>query len=182
MESYIHRFQHTPDGGLIIFTCFISLLALLDDSGVKAFEDDTTLNASKGISMTITLARAYINRSDTKFVELLFDMFREIKIEATGRDIGFAHFMPFGNLLVMNADMEAAQALRAARSFMKTNIPSFSSITTLDPHLFATFFIKFCGSHAKCPLPDFKSLISADDFKRLKDLCISIQPRSEVVQ
>ncbi|KAJ6624124.1 hypothetical protein B0H10DRAFT_2325962 [Mycena sp. CBHHK59/15] len=135
-ERYIHRFQHTPDGGLIIFTCFTALLALLDDSGVKAFEDDTTFKRIEAV----TLAWAYINRSDMKFFELLFDMFRKIKIEATGKDIGFACFMPNGNLLVMNTDMEAAQALRAARSFMKTNNPSFSGRTTLDPHLFATFF------------------------------------------
>lgn len=176
-ERYIHRFQHMPDGGLIIFTCFTALLALLDDSGVKAFEDDTTFKRIEGelnewevvifyqalergrsiirrndfshSFSAITLARAYINRSDTKFFELLFDIFREIKLEATGKDVAFARFMPNGNLLVMNADMEAAQALGAARSFMKINVPSFSGITTLDPHLFATFFIKFCCSHAK---------------------------------
>ncbi|KAJ6614357.1 hypothetical protein B0H10DRAFT_2436006 [Mycena sp. CBHHK59/15] len=164
-ERYIHRFQHTPDGGLIIFTCFTALLALLDDSGVKAFEDDTTFKRIEAV----TLARAYINRSDTKFFELLFDMFHEIKIEATGKDIGFARFMPNGNLLVMNADMEAAQDLGAARSFMKTNNPSFSGIITLDPHLFATFFIKFCSTHANRPLPEFKALISADEYKQLKD-------------
>ncbi|KAJ6597850.1 hypothetical protein B0H10DRAFT_2231979 [Mycena sp. CBHHK59/15] len=180
-ERYIHRFHHTADGGLIIFTCFTALLSLLDDDGVKAFEDDTTFKRIAGelnewevvifcnaLERAITLARAYINRSDTKFFELLFDMFREIKIEATGRDIEFARFMPNGNLLVMNADMEAAQALGAARSFMKTNIPSFSGITTLDPHIFATFFVKFCSGHAKSPLQDFKSLVSADGFKRLK--------------
>ncbi|KAJ7467723.1 hypothetical protein FB451DRAFT_1483249 [Mycena latifolia] len=181
-QRYIHRFQHTADGGLIIFTCFTALLALLDDSGVKAFEDDTTFKRVEGdlnewevvifsqaLERAITLARAYTNRSDTQFFELLFDIFREIKIEATGKDIGFARFMPNGNLLVMNADMEAAQALGAPRSFMKTNVPSFSGITTLDPHLFATFFIKFCSSHAKRPLREFQSLVSAEDFGRLKD-------------
>lgn len=103
--------------------------------------------------------------------------------------------MPNGNLLVMNADMEAAQVLGAARSFMKTNIPSFSGITTLDPQLFATYFIKFCASHAKrCvsfilgnfignlvpirPLNDFKSLVSADDFLRLKEFMYIDSPES----
>jgi hypothetical protein len=76
-------------------------------------------------------------------------MFREIKLELTGRDIAFARFMPNGNLLVMNADMEAAQALGAALSLMKTNVPSFRGITTIDTHVFATFFIKFCATHAK---------------------------------
>ncbi|KAJ6543436.1 hypothetical protein DFH09DRAFT_1282498 [Mycena vulgaris] len=181
-ERYIHRFQEAPGGGLIIFTCFTALLSLLDDPGVKAFEDDTTFRRIEGdlnewevvifynaLERAITLARSYIDRSDTKFFELLFDIFREIKIEATGKDIAFARFMPNGNLLVMNADIEAAQALGAARSFMKTNVPSFSGITTLDPQLFTTYFIKFCCSHAQRPLPEFRSLVSTEDYRRLKD-------------
>lgn len=175
-ERYIHRFQQQADGSLIIFTCFTALLAILDDPGVKAFEDDTTFKriegeinewevvtfynaVERGKSLfssdirsdhcaAVTLARAYINRSDTKFFERLFDIFRDIKREATGLDVRFARFMPNGNLLVMNADMEAAQTLGAALSFMKTNVPSFSGITTLDPQVFATFFVKFCGGHA----------------------------------
>ncbi|KAJ6590288.1 hypothetical protein B0H10DRAFT_2332246 [Mycena sp. CBHHK59/15] len=152
-ERYIHRFHNTADGGLIIFTCFAPLLTILDDTGVKSFEDDTTFKRIEGdinewevvtyynaVERAVTLARAYINRGDTKFFELLFDMFREIKLELTGRDIAFARFMEDGNLLVMNADMEAAQALGAALSLMKTNVPSFSGITTIDPHVFATFF------------------------------------------
>ncbi|KAJ7330857.1 hypothetical protein DFH08DRAFT_310302 [Mycena albidolilacea] len=47
-EQYIHRFQEAPGGGLIIFTCFTALLCLLDDSGVKAFEDDTTFRRIEG--------------------------------------------------------------------------------------------------------------------------------------
>ncbi|KAJ6614279.1 hypothetical protein B0H10DRAFT_2436035 [Mycena sp. CBHHK59/15] len=173
-ERYIHRFQHAPGGGLIIFTCYTSLLSLLDDPGVKVFEDDTTFKRVAGdlnewevvifynaLERAITLARMYIDRSDTKFFELLFNIFREIKIEATGKDIGFARFMPNRNLLVMNADMEAAQALGAARSFLKTNVSSFSNITTLDPQFFATFFIN--------PLPEFASLVNSEDYKWLKD-------------
>ncbi|KAJ6549551.1 hypothetical protein DFH09DRAFT_1086796 [Mycena vulgaris] len=129
-ERYIHRFQEAPGGGLIIFTCFTALLSLLDDPGVKAFEDDTTFRRIEGD----------LNEW-------------EIKIEATGKDIAFARFMPNGYLIVMNADMEAAQALGAARSFMKTNVPSFSGITTLEPH----------------PLPEFRSLVSTEDYRRLKD-------------
>ncbi|KAJ7675923.1 hypothetical protein DFH06DRAFT_1466676 [Mycena polygramma] len=181
-ERYIHRFEHRADGGLIIFTCFTRLLALLDDPGVEAFEDDTTFKRIEGefnewevvifydaLERAVTLARAYINRADTAFFERLFDIFREIKTEATGKDIRFARFMPNGNLLVMNADMEAAQVLGAARSILKTNVPSFSGITTLDPQLFATFFVKFCAGHAQRPIPDFKGLVSSDEYNRIKD-------------
>ncbi|KAJ7663311.1 hypothetical protein DFH06DRAFT_1395515 [Mycena polygramma] len=181
-ERYIHRFEHRADGGLIIFTCYTRLLALLDDPGVEAFEDDTTFKRIEGefnewevvifydaLERAVTLARAYINRADTAFFERRFDIFREIKTEATGKDIRFARFMPNGNLLVMNADMEAAQVLGAARSILKTNVPSFSGITTLDPQLSATFFIKFCAGHAQRPIPDFKGLVSSDEYNRIKD-------------
>ncbi|KAJ7938592.1 hypothetical protein B0H13DRAFT_1851541 [Mycena leptocephala] len=180
-KRYIRRFQHAPGGGLIIFTCYTSLLSLLDDPGVKAFEDNTTFKRVTGdlnewevvifynaLEHAITLACAYIDCSDTKFFELLFDVFREIKIEATGKDIGFTRFMPNGNLLVMNADMEAAQALGAARSFLKTNVPSFSNITTLDPQSSATFFIN--------PLSEFASLVNSEDYKQLN----GFTPKSHV--
>ncbi|KAJ7506425.1 hypothetical protein B0H11DRAFT_2327537 [Mycena galericulata] len=160
-ERYVHRFINTQDGGLIIFTCFTDLLSLLDDVGVEAFEDDTTFKRVKGdlnewevavfykaIQGAITLARAYINRSNTDFFELLFDTFRQLKIEATGKDLQFSRFMEGGNLLVMNADMEAAQALGAARSILRTNQPQFSGITTVDPAIFATYFIKICSGHS----------------------------------
>ncbi|KAJ7438260.1 hypothetical protein B0H11DRAFT_2293918 [Mycena galericulata] len=181
-ERYVHRFINTQDGGLIIFTCFTDLLSLLDDAGVEAFEDDTTFKRVKGdlnewevaifykaIQRAITLARAYINRSNTDFFELLFDTFRQLKIEATGKDLQFSRFMEGGNLLVMNADMEAAQALGAARSILRTNQPQFSGITTVDPAIFATYFIKICSGHSIRPVNEFKSLVSADDFRRLKD-------------
>ncbi|KAJ7823484.1 hypothetical protein B0H14DRAFT_1310763 [Mycena olivaceomarginata] len=74
-----------------------------------------------------------------------------------------------GNLLVMNADIEAAQALGTARSFIKTNVPSSSGITTLDPQLFTTYIIKFCCSHVKRPLLELRSLVSTEDYIRLKD-------------
>ncbi|KAJ6618951.1 hypothetical protein B0H10DRAFT_2371950 [Mycena sp. CBHHK59/15] len=65
---------------------------------------------------------------------------------------------------------------------MKTNNPSFSGITTLDPHLFATFFIKFCSTHANRPLPEFKALISADEYKQLKDFMYIDSTEASVVQ
>ncbi|KAJ6449913.1 hypothetical protein C8R47DRAFT_1084604 [Mycena vitilis] len=94
----------------------------------------------------VTLPRAYINRADTAFFERLFDVFREIKTGATGKDIR-----------------------RRARAILKTNVPSFSGITTLDQQLFATSFVKFCAGHAQRPIPDFKRLVSSDEYIRIKD-------------
>ncbi|KAJ6580603.1 hypothetical protein B0H10DRAFT_1962514 [Mycena sp. CBHHK59/15] len=46
-DRYVHRFQHTPDGGIIIFTCFTALLALLDDEGLKGSRMIPPSNESK---------------------------------------------------------------------------------------------------------------------------------------
>ncbi|KAJ7712276.1 hypothetical protein B0H16DRAFT_1342718, partial [Mycena metata] len=181
-QRYIHRFVNTPKGGVIIFTYFTPLLALLDDPGLTSFEDDITYNRILGemnewepvvfynaLQRAITIARAYINRADTNFFELLFDTLREIKVEATGKDLEFKHFTRNGHTLVMNADMEAAQALGAARSLLKTNQPQFSGITTLDPAIFATYFIKLCCGHSIRPVNDFKCLVTPEEFRRLQD-------------
>ncbi|KAJ6555917.1 hypothetical protein B0H19DRAFT_1262049 [Mycena capillaripes] len=126
----------------------------------KCQEQHLNFSIPKNLDELITLARAYINRASTDFFELLFDTFREIKIEATGKDLRLARFVQNGNLLVMNADMEAAQAVGAAHSLLKTNQPQFSGITTLDPAVFGTFFIKICCGHSIRPFNGFKSLIS----------------------
>ncbi|KAJ7939089.1 hypothetical protein B0H13DRAFT_1850825 [Mycena leptocephala] len=47
----------------------------------------------KDVQRAITLARAYVNRANTDFFEFLFDTFREIKIETTGKDLQFARFV-----------------------------------------------------------------------------------------
>ncbi|KAJ6563839.1 hypothetical protein B0H19DRAFT_1258374 [Mycena capillaripes] len=101
--------------------------------------------------------------------ELLFGTFREIKIEATGKDLQFAHFVQNGNLLVMNADMEAAQALGVVRSLLKANQPQFSGITTLDPAIFPRYFVKICCGHSIRLVNGLRNLVSADEFRRLKD-------------
>jgi hypothetical protein len=59
-------------------------------------------------------------------------------------------FVRGGNLLVMNADMEAAQILGAARSVMKTNDPEYSGIPNDTPaSVAATYFVKVCYHHTK---------------------------------
>jgi len=66
----------------------------------------------------ITLARVYTNRVTTEHFVLLFDELQWLTELHTGRCICFKHFSPDGNLLVMNADMEAAQILAAGIIFL----------------------------------------------------------------
>lgn len=94
--------------------------------------------------------RAYINRSSADFFEILFDELQRIKKLITGKILGLKRFVRGGNLLVMNADMEAAQVLGAARSIMKHNDPEYSGIPNDTPASeAATYFVKICYRHSK---------------------------------
>lgn len=73
-----------------------------------------------------------------------------MKLELTGKPVAFKRFMKGGNLLAMNSDMEAAQVLGAARSFLKSNDPEYSKLTNDTPaEQVAPEFIKLCVTHAK---------------------------------
>ncbi|KAJ7225152.1 hypothetical protein C8J57DRAFT_1590385, partial [Mycena rebaudengoi] len=182
-KRYIHCCHTTPDGGVLIITGVPYLIKLLDDPGVLAFEDDTTFKRVAGemnewelalffkaVLRATTVIRAYINRASTDFFEILFDEVQKIKKEITGKVLGLKRFVRGGNLLVMNADMEAAQVLGAARSFMKTNDPEYSGIPSDTPaSVVATYFVKVCYRHSKEAIHDFKGMVTPADYARLMD-------------
>ena len=66
-----------------------------------------------------------------------------------GRPIHFKRLSLGGNILAMNVDLEAAQVLGAADSFLPTNEHEYSGITTNDPAVLAEYFIKACHTHFK---------------------------------
>ncbi|KAJ6603588.1 hypothetical protein DFH09DRAFT_1354717 [Mycena vulgaris] len=183
-ERYIHCCRMTDDtGGILIITGVPFLIKLLDDPGVSAFEDDTTFKRIRGemnewelalyfkaIQRAVTSVRAYINRASTDFFEILFDELQKIKKRITKKVLGLKRFVPGGNLLVMNADMEAAQILGAARSVMKTNDPEYSGIPSdTPPAEAATYFVKVCYRHTKEAIHDFKAMVTPEQYARLMD-------------
>lgn len=98
----------------------------------------------------VTAVRAYVNRSSADFFEELFDELQDLKRAITGKVLGMKRFVRGGNILVMNADMEAAQVLGAARSVLKTNEPEYSGISNDTPASeVATHFVKLCFRHSK---------------------------------
>jgi hypothetical protein len=97
-----------------------------------------------------TVIRAYVNRATTDYYEILFDELQRIKLQITKKVLRFKRFVPGGNLLAMNVDMEAAQVLGAARSILKTNQPEYSGIPRdTSPAEAATYFVKLCYRHSK---------------------------------
>ncbi|KAJ7204524.1 hypothetical protein C8J57DRAFT_1735048 [Mycena rebaudengoi] len=157
-ERYIQRVTATLDGGTMILTCLAALMRLLDDTGVTSFEADTTF------------ARVAGDVNEWEVVIFLKSLERAVKMELTGTPVAFKRFVPGGNLLAINSDMEGAQVLGAARSFPKSNDADYCKISDDTPaEDVAPEFIKLCTTHAKRAVLDFKSHVPEDDYNRLMD-------------
>ncbi|KAJ6505028.1 hypothetical protein C8R45DRAFT_971670 [Mycena sanguinolenta] len=182
-ERYLQRIITMPDGGIMIITCLAALMKLLDDPGVTSFETDTTFSRVEGyinewevvlflnaLQRAVTIARAYVNGASTQFYERLFDEFQSVKKELTGKPVAFKRFIKGGNILALNSDMEGAQVLGAARSFLKTNVSEYSGISyDTPPEKVAPEFIKLCTTHAKRAVLDFRGLVTDDEYRCLMD-------------
>ncbi|KAJ7440415.1 hypothetical protein B0H11DRAFT_2353437 [Mycena galericulata] len=183
-ERYIHSCIETKKGEIIILTFVPYLLKLLDDPGVTSFDGDTTYKGIEGnvneweltifakvVQRAASILRAYINGASTDFYEELFDELQRVKLTVTGRPIPLKRFVRGGNLLVTNVDMDGAQALAICRSVMKYNEPEYSGIPNdTPPEEIASEFIKLCWRHGKEPIHDFKSLVSAEQHARIRDV------------
>ncbi|KAJ7084961.1 hypothetical protein C8R44DRAFT_894074 [Mycena epipterygia] len=166
-ERYIHCCRTTTDGGILIITGVPFLIKLLDDPGVRAFKDDMTFKRVEGQMNEWELA-LYLKAVQRDFFEILFDELQRIKKLITGKILGLKCFVRGGNLLVMNADMEAAQVLGAARSIMKHNDPEYSGIPNDTPASeAATYFVKICYRHSKAAILDFKGMVTPAQYDRL---------------
>ncbi|KAJ7049864.1 hypothetical protein C8F01DRAFT_1264748 [Mycena amicta] len=191
-KRYVHRFVTTEDGGTIVITCFARLLALLDE--VNSFEADATFKRVSGslnewevvvfykaLNRSITVARVYIDRADADFFELVFDELRAVKLKLTGKPLAFKRLVPGGNLTVFNSDMESAQVLGAARSFLKTNDPAYSGIPNdITPQEFAPEVVKLCITHAKRAILDFEKLVKPRDYQRLLNFADEIKSEADL--
>ena len=100
--------------------------------------------------LAVTIARVYLDCADTGHYERLFDVLQKHVKAITGRPMGFKKFSADGNLLCMNADMEAAQILGAAKSIRKSVDFGFSGLPQdITPEELASYFVPLCLTHAK---------------------------------
>ncbi|KAJ6574171.1 hypothetical protein B0H19DRAFT_1253912 [Mycena capillaripes] len=192
-ERYIHSYIETPKGEKIIVTFVPYLLKLLDDPGVTSFDGDTTFKGIEGklneweltifakvVQRAVSLLRAYVNGASADFFELLFDELQRTKLEVTGKPIPLKVFVPGGNLLVANVDMDTAQVIGLCRSVLKFSDPEYSGIPkNTPPEKVAAMFIKACWRHGKEPIHDFRSLVSTAEFGRLQN-CFYIDSKESL--
>ncbi|KAF8134073.1 hypothetical protein K438DRAFT_1787370 [Mycena galopus ATCC 62051] len=163
-ERYIHSCIETKKGEIIILTFLPHLLKLLDDPGVTPFDGDTTYKGIEGklneweltrfakvVQRAVSVVRSYINGASADFFEFLFDELQRVKREVTGKPLPFKMFIPEGNLLVTNVDMDATQVTGLCRSVLTFN-PEYSGIPKdTPPEQAAPKFTKVCWWHGRRP-------------------------------
>ena len=67
----------------------------------------------------------------------------------TGRKLQLKRLSKEGTLLSIGVDLELAQVLGAGDSFLPTNEPEYSGITTKDPTEIVKYFVRACHAHVK---------------------------------
>ena len=67
----------------------------------------------------------------------------------TGQKLRLKRLSKDGTLLSIGVDLELAQVLGAGDSFLPTNEPEFSGITTKEPEEIVKYFVRACLAHVK---------------------------------
>ena len=140
-ERYVHSIMSTEHGGILIFTFFSRLLALIHKA--LTIQVDTTSKRTAGdineweiVIWYHELQRGaiYSNRSDRAQYKAIFDELQRLTHMLTGQKLRLKQLSKGGTLLSIGVDLELAQVLGAGDSFLSTNEPEFSGITTKEPH------------------------------------------------
>ncbi|KAJ7835515.1 hypothetical protein B0H14DRAFT_3706485 [Mycena olivaceomarginata] len=169
-ERYIHSYITTQKGEIIILTFVPYLLKLLDDPGVTSFDGDTTYG---GIDGKVQRVGAHHFRKSGS--ARLFNELQRVKLIVTGKPLALKEFVPDGNLLVTNVDMDAAQVIADVER-LNAVFAADNSLPTFDPGFFD------CGGSAGfgTSVPDSGSMFDnpADDFMDLYGLPTFFPTRS----
>jgi len=73
----------------------------------------------------------------------------------TGQKLRLKQLSKEGTLLSIGIDLELAQVLGEGDSFLPTNEPEFSGITTNEPEEIVKYFIRACHAHVKRYVLDY---------------------------
>jgi hypothetical protein len=99
--------------------------------------------------LAVTIGRVYSNRSDRAQYKAIFDVLQRPTHMLTGQKLRLKRLSKDGTLLSIGVDLELAQVLGAGDSFLPTNEPEFSGITTKEPEKIVKYFVSACRAHVK---------------------------------
>ncbi|KAL1677859.1 hypothetical protein EV122DRAFT_252270, partial [Schizophyllum commune] len=115
-----------------------------------------------------SLDLVYTDGADQAHFKKIFDMLRAEVQACTGRPLAFKRLSKNGTLLNFGMDMELAQILGAAESFLETNDPEFSGIHTSDPKELAQYMIRICRCHVMRPILELKREVTDEEYATLR--------------
>ncbi|KAJ7834662.1 hypothetical protein B0H14DRAFT_3461963 [Mycena olivaceomarginata] len=180
-SQYIQSIVTTP-GGRVLIIAMVPYLATLVHLA-RTVQVDTNFGRTVGdlnewefviwygsVERVLTVGGVYTNGANRPHYKALFDELQKVIFRLTSKHLRFKRFTPGGNHITMGVDMVAAQVQGASDSFLLTNEPEYSGITTNDPDEFALYFVRACISHAKRGVTSLKSYVTPDVLKRLMDL------------
>jgi hypothetical protein len=97
----------------------------------------------------LTVCRIYSDRADRTQYKTIFDELRRITAKVTGKELRLKRLSKDGTLVSLGVDMELAQALGAADSFLSTNDREYSQIDAETSEELIPYFVRTCYTHAK---------------------------------
>lgn len=133
-------------------------------------------NLTDLIVPAVTVARVYLDCAEASHYEQLFDNLQKLIKTITGRALAFKRFSIDENVLCMNADMEAAQVLGAARSILKSVDFQFSGLPAdISPEELVAYFVHLCLTHTK-------RLVNMSQYKYFKSVNVIFLQRQSRFQ
>ncbi|KAG6904698.1 hypothetical protein DXG01_007829, partial [Tephrocybe rancida] len=179
-ERYVHNIKVTGHGGTLIFTFHPYLLGLVHEA-VSLFINTTFKRAvgelkelevamwAPSVQRAVTIGRIYSDRADREQYKAMFDEFRYLVLNITGKPLLLKQLSKGGTLISFNVDLEIAQVLGCGDSFVDSNEPEFSGIPIGTPiEVFVQYFICGCYAHAKRGIASLRTYVTHDQFDRIR--------------
>ncbi|KAJ7904003.1 hypothetical protein B0H13DRAFT_2334933 [Mycena leptocephala] len=179
-KRYLHS-SLSRDGKRIIFGAHHKLLASIHD--LRTLDCDTTFKPVAGemqifeingwlvaINESVTVMRIWMEVHDRNAYKTVWEEVQRLVLKLTRKKLKFKGLHKGGEILGLNADMEAARLLGFADAFVGTiDLEHVLSAVGSDPQELLSFVLRICYSHFNRGMPKLLNLSEATR-KRIFDL------------
>ncbi|KAJ3710836.1 hypothetical protein C8R42DRAFT_729050 [Lentinula raphanica] len=177
-ERYIHRIMNSDSGGRVILTFAPGLLKLIHDA--KQIQGDGTFKRVEGefneyeltiwheaTERTLTIFRAYFDRSDMLTYKCIFDGLQDLVLQTTGQPLLFHGLHPSGNVHAFGSDMELAELQAAGESFKRFHDPNHTGLMVPTAEDIMRRISRICHVHCKRGVDNLKNKVTPEQYQRL---------------
>ncbi|KAJ3831457.1 hypothetical protein F5878DRAFT_636252 [Lentinula raphanica] len=177
-EQYIHRIMNSDSGGRVILTFAPGLLKLIH--AAKQIQGDGTFKRVEGefneyeltiwheaTERTLTIFRAYFDRSDMLTYKCIFDGLQDLVLQITGQPLLFYGLHPSGNVHAFGSDMELAELQAAGESFKRFHDPNHTGLTDPTAEDIMRRISRICHVHCKRGVDNLKNKVTPEQYQRM---------------